>query len=348
MAVLVTRPHPDDEATAAGLRAKGLEVLLAPMLRFEPVAFQRRRRRALRRGHRHQRQCAARHRGRTLPAAGCSSCRCSRSANIPPTPRATPVLATSSPAEGDAAALARSGARQRQGEGAEESQPAALSGRRRSGARSRRRTRRARLHRGHADHLPDDSGVRACRARSATLSPANRIEAVLHYSRRSARAFLEAARAAGVEISALALPQCCISDAVASVVRDAGATPGHGGARRRTKMPCSRRWTVLCGPDRATRNERRIWRHAAADTEEPSRWSMTGPKTPTVAGSGPRQARAADHRPRSHEVSGETRNAGGERRPNPTPSRRRRRRYRADFALAIIARDRRRRSPQPW
>src|SRR5467141_1864919 len=39
MAVLVTRPHPDAEATASTLRAKGLEVLLAPMLRFEPVAF---------------------------------------------------------------------------------------------------------------------------------------------------------------------------------------------------------------------------------------------------------------------------------------------------------------------
>src|SRR5665213_1523863 len=39
MAVLVTRPHPDDEATAASLRTKGFEVLLAPMLRFEPVAF---------------------------------------------------------------------------------------------------------------------------------------------------------------------------------------------------------------------------------------------------------------------------------------------------------------------
>ena len=53
---------------------------------------------------------------------------------------------------------------------------------------------------------------------------AGEVEAVLHYSRRSARAFLEAARSAGVEISALAVPQCCISDAVASVVRDAGAT----------------------------------------------------------------------------------------------------------------------------
>jgi uroporphyrinogen-III synthase len=53
---------------------------------------------------------------------------------------------------------------------------------------------------------------------------ANRVEAVLHYSRRSARAFLEAARSGGVEISALALPQCCISAAVASILRDAGAT----------------------------------------------------------------------------------------------------------------------------
>jgi uroporphyrinogen-III synthase len=53
---------------------------------------------------------------------------------------------------------------------------------------------------------------------------ANEVEAVLHYSRRSARAFVEAARAAGVEISALAIPQCCISAAVAAIVRDAGAT----------------------------------------------------------------------------------------------------------------------------
>jgi len=53
---------------------------------------------------------------------------------------------------------------------------------------------------------------------------ASEITAVLHYSRRSARAFLEAARAGGVEISALALPQCCISASVASVLHDAGAT----------------------------------------------------------------------------------------------------------------------------
>ena len=39
MAILVTRPHPDNEATAARLRAKGFEVLLAPMLRLEGVPF---------------------------------------------------------------------------------------------------------------------------------------------------------------------------------------------------------------------------------------------------------------------------------------------------------------------
>src|SRR5215472_11969636 len=39
MAVLVTRPLPDNEATAAALRARGFEAMSAPMLRFEPVPF---------------------------------------------------------------------------------------------------------------------------------------------------------------------------------------------------------------------------------------------------------------------------------------------------------------------
>jgi uroporphyrinogen-III synthase len=52
---------------------------------------------------------------------------------------------------------------------------------------------------------------------------AGNIAAVLHYSRRSAEAFVKAARLEGLEISALALPQCCISAHVASVLREAGA-----------------------------------------------------------------------------------------------------------------------------
>jgi uroporphyrinogen-III synthase len=50
------------------------------------------------------------------------------------------------------------------------------------------------------------------------------IEAVLHYSARTARAFLEAVRGAGIEITALSLPQCCISPSVATILREAGAT----------------------------------------------------------------------------------------------------------------------------
>src|SRR5207253_420290 len=38
-AVLVTRPLPDGEATAADLRARGFKVVAAPMLRFEPFGF---------------------------------------------------------------------------------------------------------------------------------------------------------------------------------------------------------------------------------------------------------------------------------------------------------------------
>src|SRR5215475_2235700 len=40
MTILVTRPQPDNERTGASLRARGFDVLLAPMLRFEPVPLQ--------------------------------------------------------------------------------------------------------------------------------------------------------------------------------------------------------------------------------------------------------------------------------------------------------------------
>jgi len=52
----------------------------------------------------------------------------------------------------------------------------------------------------------------------------NAIAAVLHYSARSARAFVEAVQSAGIEISALSVPQCCISASVAAILREAGAT----------------------------------------------------------------------------------------------------------------------------
>jgi uroporphyrinogen-III synthase len=222
MAVLVTRPSPDDEATAASLRAKGYEVLLAPMLRFEAVAFH----------DDMDARCGAvivtsanavrgiephlkGHRLLELPlfAVGEHTAAAARRAGF------THVIS----ANGDAAGLrdlilARVKAKELN----KASTLLYLAG--------------ADLARDLAGEL-GERGFRVVTQTTYRMSPvaslprkvcdafaANRIEAVLHYSRLSARAFLDAARAGGVEISALAIPQCCISAAVASVVRDAGAT----------------------------------------------------------------------------------------------------------------------------
>jgi uroporphyrinogen-III synthase len=221
MAVLVTRPHPDDEATAAALRARGFEVLRAPMLRFEPVAFS---------GDLDARYGAVivtsanalrgieprlkSHRLLELPlfAVGEQTAAAARAAGF------THVVS----AKGDATDLRHlvlAGVRAKQLKNA--STLLYLAG--------------ADIARDLAGEL-GDHGLRIVTQTTYKMSPiaslprevcdafaANQVEAVLHYSGRSARAFVEAARAAGVEISALAIPQCCISDAVAAIVRDAGA-----------------------------------------------------------------------------------------------------------------------------
>lgn len=50
------------------------------------------------------------------------------------------------------------------------------------------------------------------------------IAAVLHFSQRSALVFVQASRAAGLEVSALGVPQLCISSHVAQALREAGAS----------------------------------------------------------------------------------------------------------------------------
>jgi uroporphyrinogen-III synthase len=222
MAVLVTRPQPDNEATAATLRARGFEVLLAPMLRFEALAFQDdadahydavivTSANALRAFERHP----SGQRLLKLPlfAVGEHTAKAARDAGF------GNVIA----ADGDVAAL----------------RDAVL-----AGVKAKHLKKAGTLlYLAGADlarDLAGDLGQRGFTVVTHTtyrmipvaeLPPgaregfgANQIAAVLHYSRRSARAFLQAARTGGVEISALAIPQCCISDAVASVVRDAGAT----------------------------------------------------------------------------------------------------------------------------
>jgi uroporphyrinogen-III synthase len=226
MAVLVTRPHPDDEATAAALRAKGFEVILAPMLRFEPVAFHDDEdarygavvvtsANALRGIAPHLQGSRQGSRLLKLPlfAVGEHTASAAHRAGF------DNVI----PANGDAASLRDSVLASVKAKELKKTSPVLYL----AGADLARDLAGELGERGftvvtHTTYrmIPVSSLPReACDAFAASG-----IEAVLHYSRRSARAFLNAARAGGVEISALAIPQCCISGAVASVVRDAGAT----------------------------------------------------------------------------------------------------------------------------
>jgi len=222
MAVLITRPHPDDETTAASLRARGFDVLRAPMLRFEPVAVHEDMNarysavivtsaNALRGIEPHLKG----HRMLELPlfAVGGHAAAAARRASF------THVVS----ANGDAANL-------------RDLVLASLRAKELKKASTLLYLAGAEIARDLASEL-EESGfrvvtqttykmiaVKSLPREACDAFAANQVEAVLHYSQRSARAFLDAARAAGVEISALAIPQCCISAAVASVVRDAGAT----------------------------------------------------------------------------------------------------------------------------
>jgi len=222
MAVLVTRPNPDDETTASALRARGFEVLRAPMLRFEPVAFRD--------------DEDARYGAVIVTSANALR-------GIAPHLKGNRLLKLPLFAVGEHTASAARGI------GFEKIIPAngdatALRDLVLASVKAKELKKSSTLlYLAGADLARDLAGELGERGfsvvthttyRMVPLSSlpretcdafaANQVEAVLHYSRRSARAFLEAARAAGVEISALAIPQCCISDAVASIVRDAGAT----------------------------------------------------------------------------------------------------------------------------
>ena len=222
MAVLVTRPHPDNEATAATLRGRGFEVLLAPMLRFEAQAFQD--------------DADARY-----GAVIVTSANALRGFEQHPSGRSLLKLPLFAVGEHTAEAARRAGFDKVISANGDVTalREAVLAGVK---AKELKKTSTL-LYLAGADlarDLAGDLGERGFTVVTHTtyrMIPvvdlpreasdgfaANQVGAVLHYSRRSARAFLQAARTAGVEISALAIPQCCISEAVASIVRDAGAT----------------------------------------------------------------------------------------------------------------------------
>jgi uroporphyrinogen-III synthase len=221
MAVLVTRPLPDGETTAADLRARGFEVVAAPMLRFEPFAFS---------------DDAEVPYGGTIVTSA-NAIRAVQSYLVK-----SPLLKLPLFAVGERTAAAASAA----GFGkviSAAGDAAALRELIVEAAKAKKLKKKSPLLYLAGEELARDLPgelreqgfevvthiayrmVPAKRLPSEVVDgfAAGRIEAVLHYSRRSARAFVEAARTGGVEISALALPQCCISAAVAEIVREAGA-----------------------------------------------------------------------------------------------------------------------------
>jgi len=218
MAVLVTRPSPDSETTAAALRAKGHEVVLAPMLRFEPVACSGldadygavivTSANALRAVEGQLEGLLK----RPLFAVGETTATAARKIGF----------AKVTAAKSDAAALRElvlASVKKRQFRksdallylaGADLSHALAAE----FGADGLNVTTVTTYRMAALSHLPRE----VCEAFAA-----NTIQAVLHYSQRSARAFLDASRAEGVEISALAVPHCCLSQNIAAILHEAGA-----------------------------------------------------------------------------------------------------------------------------
>jgi uroporphyrinogen-III synthase len=221
MAVLVTRPSPDNDRSAAALRARGFDVLLAPMLRFEPVALPSEL-------------------GEELGAVIITSANALRA--VAPQLDGSPLKRLPLFAVGEQTASAARDA------GfvkviVAEGDSAALRDLIAASVKTRVfKKRETLLYFAAADISRDLAGELSARGLHVVTQTAYRmaqvahlprevcaafaasaIEAVLHYSRRSAEAFVAAARDDGVEISALAVPQCCISASVAEVLREAGA-----------------------------------------------------------------------------------------------------------------------------
>ena len=249
MAILVTRPQPDNEKTGASLRARGFEVLLAPMLRFEPVALPDEpsadyaavivtSANALRAVE----PQLAEYGLLDLPlfAVGEHTAAAARKAGF------GSVIS----ADGDGADLrdlvvAQAGKWAKDKKSDKKSERQSKTGKSKDRKSKAEKINDARpllylagaeLSRDLASELVEhglDVVTRTTYRMVASQGlpreacdaiAANQVEAVLHYSARSAHAFLDAVRSAGVEISALAVRQCCISATVAAILREAGAT----------------------------------------------------------------------------------------------------------------------------
>jgi len=222
MAVLVTRPLPDGETTAADLRTQGFEAVTAPMLRFEPFGFNE--------------EAEVPYGGIIVTSANAVRAVELQLAKSPllklPLFAVGERTAATARAAGFVKVFSADG-------GAVELRDLIV-----ATAKAKKLKKKSPLLYLAGEEVSRDlagelreRGFEVVTHIAYRMVPAKdlpgevvegfaagRIQAVLHYSARSARAFVEAARMGGVEISALALPQCCISAAVAEIVREAGAT----------------------------------------------------------------------------------------------------------------------------
>jgi uroporphyrinogen-III synthase len=246
MAVLVTRPSPDNDRTASALRARGFEVLLAPMLRFEPVPLPA----ELGRDPDHHHDQDAGHEIGALIVTSANALRAvAQQLKSPDSGNALlkrlPLFVVGAQTAAVARELGFAKVMSADGDAAALRELIA------DGVKKRIfRKRDTLLYLAGEDISRDLAGELAERgfhvmtrtvyrmAQVTTFPPevcdafaAHGVQAVLHYSRRSAAAFVAAARSGGVEISALAVPQCCMSGSVAEVLREAGAVQVSVAAR---------------------------------------------------------------------------------------------------------------------
>lgn len=221
MAILVTRPAPDNQRTAAALLARGYHALLSPMLRFEAVTFQ--------------------DDGTACDGVILTSANAVRALVHHPMMERLADLPAFTVGDQTAETARQAGFRHVvSAKGDAESLSDLIIKTAATGQVRQSATLRYFAGADRARDLSGDLGahgfvvitqtvyrmvpVRDLPPEVSEAFASGGIDAVLHYSRRTARAFVDAARTGGVEISALALPQCCISDAVGAVLREAGAT----------------------------------------------------------------------------------------------------------------------------
>jgi uroporphyrinogen-III synthase len=217
MRLLVTRPEPDGERTAAALRARGHDVLLAPLLRMQSVDFK----------------------VADEPYAAVVMTSANAARALAGHPQAAQLIALSALTVGrhTADAARAAGFREVHSATGDQRELAALIRARLAGATTPLLYLAGENRAGDLAGDLASAGLRvrtvvAYRAVKTTCFPsdaetaltARALDGVLHFSRRTADAYIDCASRAGLLTAALEPAQFCLSRQIAEPVRAAGAT----------------------------------------------------------------------------------------------------------------------------